>query len=231
MGTISVVIRDHDMTGTLPLLKAVNRAMGTKQVEFVLLCDKSSHCCLDIKGKRAKKLMVDPGQLDTGQALNLGAEAACGDVLIFTVGDALPLSESWLDAADRCCHEPLVAGVYGPILPTGDASMFQRMRGQVQYLGAKLLGRHRIDKLPVPEFSPLNFAIERNLWKNHSFLGAVDAVDAVDEWARWAIEHGMDLVSDSAFAVQCDRVLEWPVATVRSADKPPSLESSSAKRT
>jgi hypothetical protein len=231
MGSISVVIRDHDMTGALSLLKVINRAMGAKQVEFILVCDGSNRCCLDVKGKRAKKLLVNPGQLDSGQALNMGAEAANGDVLIFTVGDALPLDDAWLDAADRCCQEPLVAGVCGPILPTGDASMFQRMRGQLQYLGAKLLGRHRIDRLPLPEFSPLNFAIERNLWKTRSFSGAVDAVEAVDEWARWAIGQGMDLVSDWTFAVQCDRALEWPPASVRNADKPQSLGGSSAKRT
>jgi len=203
MSRISVVIRDHHgLTGALSLLKVINERMGHEEVEFVVICDGSSRCNLNVKGKQAKKLTVASGQLDTPYALNLGAEAVKSEVVIFTVGEAIPVDGSWLEAADRCCHEPSVAGVCGPILPAEEVTLFDRMYGRLALLGAKLVGMRRLDKLPFTHFSPLNMAIDRRLWLQHPFQTLGDASSSTEEWSSWAFGRGYDLVYDWAFAIR-----------------------------
>ena len=99
---------------------------------------------------------------------NFAASLAQGDVLVFLVADAIPVSEDWLQGLLNNFDDPGVGAVYGRQMPKPESSLERQDALDTIY------GTQRIVKDPAHRngmgyrfyhFSDVNAAIRRSVWE------------------------------------------------------------------
>ena len=120
MASVSVVIRALNEAAHLPALFD-GVARQTRRPEEIVLVDSGSSDDSAAIGERAgaRVVSIAPSAFTFGRALNVGCDAASGDLLVFASAHAYPADEHWLErlTAPLETHDD-VALVYGR--QTGD---------------------------------------------------------------------------------------------------------------
>ena len=135
----------------------------------------------------AKVLEVESVGFRHGATRNLAAEAAGGEILVFTTQDAYAADEHWLErlTAPLLAGDDL-AGVYGRQVPHDDAAPPERF-----FLDFLYGPNPRVQRATEPSeltlhttlFSNVNSAVRRSLWEQFRF--ADDLFFAEDQdWSR-----------------------------------------------
>jgi len=148
-------------------------------------------------------------EMDRTNAMNLGAEAARGEILVFTVGHALPLRDDWLKCGTEHFSAPLVGGVFAPALPHHDASLADCLYCWPMYTIALMRQAHRLNSPTMAKFATANLAIRRCHWKEHPFAVGLGIEQQMTEWITWMMGHGLDFFEDVRFAVRYTMGLDW----------------------
>jgi hypothetical protein len=211
MRSLSIIIRvESEFIDLLPFFKAADDQVCGSDFEFVIISDSSYKGSLKLgKGRKCRRLFVENPRIQDPAVLNEAAALAQGDVLLYTVSDAWPLTKHWLQAAVDDCGQRLTAGVCAPILSASEAGLTEQVYTYMVYADAKLRGKRRFDQV-VPEFCPLNMALPRGVWRHEPFPQNISLQGSVDEWARGLLRKGYELVYDPQFAVRHTRDLDWP---------------------
>jgi rhamnosyltransferase len=136
------------------------------------------------------------------RSLNVGAEAANGEILVYLVAHALPFRNDWLRHGLEHFNDPKVAGVYSPVIPRKRCTLVETLFYWPGYLVSKWQGPHQVKKGGMGVFGATNIAMRKNLWQQHHFderygLGGEDG-----EWAAWVMSQGFQIVCDYRFAVR-----------------------------
>jgi rhamnosyltransferase len=126
---ISIVIPVRDGgAGLRRLLEAIHRQRVNDELEMVVVDSGStdgSQVLARSFGARVHE--IAPVEFNHGATRNLGAELACGETIVFTVDDALPRGERWLEALTAPLRdENRLAGTYSRQIARDDAPAHQR---------------------------------------------------------------------------------------------------------
>jgi glycosyltransferase involved in cell wall biosynthesis len=114
--------------GLADLLDSLQRQKGFKDIELVVVDSGSTDGSVGVAQRYGAKLLeILPEEFSHSYARNLGAEHASGDVLLFTVQDALPPEDTWLAEMFAPLARDGVAAVSCDEHPREDADLFYRV--------------------------------------------------------------------------------------------------------
>ena len=132
---ISAIIPTRNGGKEFPLLlRKLKTQKGIRECEMILVDSGSSDDTI-LFGKREGATIVEipPETFNHGLSRNMGAEYATGDFLLFTVQDALPMTEQWLwEMANVLVRNDVVA-VSCAEFPRSDCDLFYRLLMWSQY--------------------------------------------------------------------------------------------------
>lgn len=131
---VSVVIPVLDAAEYLPeLLPAILGQEGVLVEEVVLVDSGSRDRTLEIAADFERLRMVAVDKFSHGRARNLGAAAACGDMIAFLSQDALPADRSWLRELCAPLADPTTAAVFSRQVPRAYANPMERFFLQTHF--------------------------------------------------------------------------------------------------
>lgn len=187
---VAVVIRTKNEGKTLQQVLERVSAQRYRDFSTIIVDSGSTDDTLAIAGDFPTKIIhLDPQRFSYGRALNLGAEAADAEVIVFLSGHALPFDRSWLSNLVAPFSDDLVVGVTGKQLPLEDCNPFDR-RG--------LLRRFGTEQEDVPtnsgiHFSNANGALRKAIWQEIPFDEELPFSEDLD-WEKRAGQAGRRLV-------------------------------------
>ena len=208
IGEVSVIIRTlNERDRLLALMNALDRQTYIGKYEIVIVDNESTDGTQELfqsfsSRMNAKLVTIPRDSFSFPVSLNIGAQAASGDILVYLVGHALPFEGNWLVNGLEHFRDRKVAGVYSPVIPHENCTFAESAFYWPGYLAAKKKGPHNVTKGGMGIFGGTNMALRRALWEAHPFderygLGGEDG-----EWASWAMKRGYKIVCDYRFAVR-----------------------------
>ncbi len=126
---ISVIIPTRNAGKEVPLLLRKFKAQkGIRECEIILVDSGSSDDTIRFgKNEGATVVEIPPETFNHGSSRNTGAESATGDFLLFTVQDALPMTEQWLWELANVLMKNDVVAVSCAEFPRSDCDLFYRL--------------------------------------------------------------------------------------------------------
>jgi len=184
LSSISIVIPTLNGMTTLPaLLEAISRQRVDLPVETIAVDSGSTDGTTELLRSRGIRLISIPaGTFDHGLTRNIGLDAARGDLAVLLVQDAVPASDSCLEALTRPFRDDArLAGTFARQLPRPDAGPITR-----QYLARYLASSDSARTVSVEDaagfdglppmtqlerctFDNVCSCIRRSVWQHHPF--------------------------------------------------------------
>jgi rhamnosyltransferase len=208
---ISVIIPVKDGGSDLRrCLDGIARQQVDEEVEIVVVDSGSVDGSAELARSRgATVLEVESAGFLHGATRNLAAEAARGEVLVFTTQDAYAADDHWLERLRAPLRDDdEVAGAYGRQIPHDDASPPERFFLDFLY-GPEPREQRATEPseltLHTTLFSNVNSAIRRSLWERFRF--ADDLFFAEDQdWSRRVLLAGFAIRYEPDAAVRHSHV-------------------------
>ncbi len=167
--TSILVLTKNEAQNIGACLNAVYSQKAADPFEVVLVDSGSTDATLEIAKRFPTRIVeIPPEKFHHAQTRNFAASLAEGEILVFLVADATPVSDSWLSSLTANFDDPGVGAVYGRQFPKPGSSLERE-----DALGT-LYGDQRIVKDPVHRnglgyrfyhFSNVNAAIRRSVWE------------------------------------------------------------------
>jgi glycosyltransferase involved in cell wall biosynthesis len=185
--TIGVVVRtlnERELIGRC--LEVLRRQAGGFALDVVVVDSGSTDGTIAIAaGHGARIVHLPPGEFDYSRSLNVGIDAARGDIIVSLSAHAIPTDDSWLERMVAPFAEAKVAGVSCRQVPWPDAPWQEVHRLAHQFdQRPRVYARNGIEELV---FSNAASALRRAVWADHPFtLPAAEDLD----WARRVISAG-----------------------------------------
>ena len=202
---LSIIIRTlNEIENLTRLLAALaQQNCRSEDVEIIIVDNESTDGTRDLALEACDKLVTIPrNAFSFPRSLNAGAEVAEGQILLFTVGHALPLREDWLQLGFSHFASANVAGVYSPVVPLKDCTFAEMLFYWPGFLAAKLKGPHFVKRGGMGVFGATNIMMRQSLWEQHPFDESYGLGGEDGEWADWALRMGYKIMCDSRFAVR-----------------------------
>lgn len=136
------------------------------------------------------------------KAMNMGVDAAAHELVVLTVGHALPFHDFWLTSGARHFNDPSVAGIWGPVIPHKGASWAELLFYWPNYLLARVRGPIRAKHAGPGVLGATNCIVRKSLWTEHKFDERYELGGEDKEWADWATKKGYVIVCDAAFSLR-----------------------------
>ena len=167
-------------------LEAVLAQETDDEVEIVIVDSGSTDGTVELASSLGARVHeIPPGDFNHGATRNLGADLAAGEIVVFTVDDALPVGTGWLESLTAPLRAPgPLAGTYSRQVAYDDAPPHQRL-----YIEHRYGPEPRVQRAVSPAeltvanvlFSNVSSAIRTSVLAEHPF--ASDIVIAEDlEW-------------------------------------------------
>lgn len=195
---ISVVVPvKNGGPGLVRCLEAIRAQDVDEEVEVIVVDSGSTDGTQEAaRSLGARVHEIAPEDFNHGETRNLGASLASGDVVVFTVDDALPVGSDWLfRLTEPFRHRPGLAGTFGRHLANETAPPHQafyidsRYGPQPRTIGPETASASGVHAT----FSNVASAIRRDVLADHPF--APDIVIAED--AEWCVR-----VVDAGYAIE-----------------------------
>ncbi len=203
---ISVVIPVRNGARTLSLmLDAIKRQVVDDDLEVIVVDSGSTDGTQELaRSYGAIVHEIPAGEFNHGDTRNLGARIATGEIIVFTVDDALPLGTNWIEELIRPVLDvDRVVAAYSRQLPHGSAPPHQRFYIEDRYGPDPRIqaaqGEAELN-LRTLLFSNVSSAIQRETLDEFPF--AADIVIAEDqEWSRRLLVAGRSIAYAPASVV------------------------------
>lgn len=197
-GVVGVVIRtlnESELIGRC--LETLQRQQGDFELDVVVVDSGSKDATVEIADAHGARIINLPAQdFDYSRALNVGVEAARGDVVVSLSAHAIPLDDEWLRSMMAPFRDPSVAGVASRQVPWPGAPWQEVHRLSHQFGQTARLYRGEDERDIV--FSNAASAIRRAVWQQHPFtLPAAEDLD----WAQRVVAAGWTIVYEPTTAV------------------------------
>jgi glycosyltransferase involved in cell wall biosynthesis len=169
-------------------LDGIARQRTDEEVEILVVDSGSGDGSPELaRSNGARVLEIEPVGFRHGATRNLAAEAARGNILVFTTQDAYAADEQWLERLSALLrNDDDVAGVYGRQIPHEHASPPERFFLDFLY-GPEPRVQRATDpselSLHTTLFSNVNSAIGRSIWERFPFADELFFAEDQD-WAR-----------------------------------------------
>jgi glycosyltransferase involved in cell wall biosynthesis len=106
-------------------MRRIMQQEGVGEIEVIIVDSGSEDRTLDIAGRYTENVVrVSPEDFHHARTRNLGAEKATGDFLVFTVQDAIPVSNFWLHRLLYPVYLGEASAVSARQIPRADADLF-----------------------------------------------------------------------------------------------------------
>jgi len=227
---VSIVVPTRNGAATMPaLLDAIARQRVEFPFELVIVDSSSSDGTAELVRARADRfLSISREQFDHGATRNLAIEQSRGGLIVLTVQDAVPVSDTWLDAlTSPLRRDAALAGAFARQVARADASGVTR--GHLErWAGASTTPR-TMTLAGIAEFNALSPAerlerctfdnvcscIRRSVWAAHPFLPTSIGEDV--QWARDVLlaGHRLAYVPSAIVAHSHDRSIAYEFARTR----------------
>jgi rhamnosyltransferase len=203
---VSIVILTRNGAATLPaLLDAIWRQRPPGPVETIVLDSGSTDGTLAlVKGKVNHLIPIAPHMFDHGLTRNMGIMQARGEFVVLLVQDAVPESDTWLEALTApLAADERVAGTFARQKPAPGASGTTRrnlkrwVASGERALTQTVTNQRELDLLtPIQRLKRCAFdnvcsCIRRSVWIEHPFRAATIAEDLA--WAHEVLLAGYTL--------------------------------------
>ena len=192
---LSVVIPVKDGgEGFRLCLAAIADQATDEEVEVIVVDSGSTDGTQEVaRSMGARVHEIPAAEFNHGETRNLGARLAGGEIVVYTVDDALPVDASWLTSlTDPIRNDPSLAATFGRHIPNEDAPPHQAFYIEQRYgTRPKTHTAESAANLPVAEvlFSNVSSAIRRDVLGEIPF--AADIVISEDaEWCARALQAG-----------------------------------------
>jgi glycosyltransferase involved in cell wall biosynthesis len=112
---VSIIVRTYNEAKHLPaLLEAISMQVVPHALETIVVDSGSDDGTLNIaRNHECRVVHIAKNDFTFGKSLNMGCEAAGGEVLVFVSGHCVPINESWLAHLLAVLSAEGVAYVYG----------------------------------------------------------------------------------------------------------------------
>lgn len=181
---VSIVIRaKNEEQWIWRCLKAI-QAQTLKPYEIIVVDNQSVDSTVELAFAFGATKVLTIGEYSPGKALNLGTDAASGEIICFLSAHCIPKDKDWLEQLVAPLEDPLVAASYGRQLPLPFSNPIDKSD-----LYAVFRNESRIQKLDG-FMNNANSAIRRSVWERIRFDSSVTNVeDRV--WGKEVIGAGM----------------------------------------
>lgn len=199
--TISILIRTKNEAKDLPKALELIRQQSLKSTEIIVVDSGSTDGTVEIiqQQKDIKLIEMKPEEFTFGRSLNLGCQAAKGDIIISLSAHAFPCDRDWLKHLVQHFDNPQVAGVYGKQAPQRDAWP-PVQRDYLEYYGEQIRIQTNPEKFNDHAFSNANSAIRRQCWEKRFFDETLTGNED-QEWAQAMLKKGYKIVYEPKAAV------------------------------
>lgn len=126
---------------------------------------------------------IDPEQFSFGRSLNIGCQAATGDIIAIASAHVYPVYDSWLTQLTAPFADPRTALAYGRQLGN------ERTKYSEQRVLARWFPPASVARQDHPFCNNANSAIRRSEWESQPYDEDLTGLEDLD-WAKKALEKG-----------------------------------------
>ncbi len=198
MTIASIVIRAKNEARDIgATLSRVCQQSGVGDYEVILIDSGSTDGTLAIvHGFPVQLIEIPAPSFSYGRALNLGVQAASGEIVVSLSAHSLPADEHWLAHLLLPFRDPTVAGAYGRHLPRPSATIFELFGMWLSGVMSETPRRQERDMM----FSNANGAFRRYLGLEHPFDEHIPGAEDL-AWADWVQRQGWAIYYEPRAAV------------------------------
>ena len=202
---ISVIVRAHDEAAAIGrCLQLVGaQQVGGRAIETIVVDSGSRDGTEAIAAANGARVISTAGEpFSFGGALNRGAAAAAGEILVALSAHAFPLDDGWLTRLVATFDDPQVACACGDrFWPDGTL-----------LAGPVVFDRPMADRYPLWGYSNAAGAFRASLWRERPFREDLPACED-REWCRHWVQRGHVCVLDPTLLVDHDHTHD-PVLSI-----------------
>ena len=181
---LSIIIRCFNEEKHIGRLLAGIQEQSVEDVEIIVVDSGSTDATVSIASNFPTKIVsIRPEDFSFGYALNVGCEAATGDILLFASAHVYPVYQDWLELMLQPFEDERVALVYGK--QRGDHSN----KYSEHQIFAKWFPEQSTKDQPHPFCNNANCAIRRSLWEQYPYDEALTGLEDL-AWAKNIQEQG-----------------------------------------
>jgi len=172
---VSVIVRALNEEKWLgkALAACKSQTLGNgREIELILVDSGSTDATVSIAREHGACVVhIEKEEFTFGRSLNVGCEAAKGDVLVFISAHCIPTTDAWLEPLIRPIEEGLCDYTYGRQVGH-ETSRFSERQVFAHYFGES-------SRLPQQGFfcNNANAAIRAEIWRKHRFDEAVTGLE------------------------------------------------------
>jgi rhamnosyltransferase len=198
---VSILIRTKNEAKDLPKALELIRQQSFKATEIIVVDSGSTDGTIEIIQRQNDIQLIEmkPEEFTFGRSLNIGCQAAKGDIIVSLSAHAFPCDRDWLKNLAQHFNDPQIAGVYGKQVAQPDAWP-PVQRDYLEYYGKQTRFQENPEKFNDHSFSNANSAIRRSCWEKRLFdeilTGGEDR-----EWAKTMLELGFKIVYEPEASV------------------------------
>lgn len=212
MPTISLILRLKNEERFLPAVLTALSTQTFTDFEVIAVLNNSTDNTRAILQQFQANLTIHihdlPDKFDYATACNFGAEQSSGEIIGYLSGHSVPIFDDYLEKGLVHFQEEKVAGVYGPVLPLDNASIWERVwytAGLGTAVATARIARQQSVSYTEPRMGLLgntNSLLRKKLWQAYPFQAAMaDGGEDID-WALHYLQEGYIIVKDPRLAVK-----------------------------
>lgn len=181
---VSIIIRCLNEGKHIGKLLEGIMAQSHKDVEIIVVDSGSRDNTLEIAKRYPTKIVsIRPEDFSFGYAINVGCEAATGDILLFASAHVYPVYNDWLELMAKPFEDEHIAVVYGK----------QRGDHRNKYSEHQVFAKWFPDESNLNQKHPFcnnaNCAIRKSLWENQRYDETLTGLEDL-HWAKQIQEKG-----------------------------------------
>jgi glycosyltransferase involved in cell wall biosynthesis len=162
-----------------------------EETEIIVVDSGSTDATVSIASSFPTRVVrIDSEDFSFGRSLNIGCDAANGDILVFASAHVYPVYEDWLERMTAPLVDPEVALVYGK----------QRGNEITKYSEHKIFEKWFPETSNSDQAHPFcnnaNAAVRRSVWEDLPYNEELTGLEDLD-WAKRAQERGYKIVYQS----------------------------------
>ena len=184
MKRISMVIRCLDEEEHIGRLLAGIGRQTLQPFEIIIVDSGSTDATLEVASHfPVRVLSIESELFSFGRSLNLGCEAALGNIIVIASAHVYPVYETWLEELVAGLDDPEVALAYGR--QQGDAST----RYSEQQIMQKWFPARSSARQEYPFCNNANAAVRKDVWQRFPYNEGLTGLEDLD-WAKRVVDAG-----------------------------------------